>query len=49
MKRINRVPDFKIYVDNHRQSSTTMTRRLDEYETEFLPFVTANIVIEVDH
>lgn len=49
MKRINRVPAFKIYVDNRRQSSTTMTRRLDEYETEFLPFVTANIVIEVDH
>ncbi|MEO8739603.1 MAG: hypothetical protein ABI537_07870 [Casimicrobiaceae bacterium] len=50
MKRINRVPDFKIYVNSRRQSSSAaMTRRLDDYETEFLPFVTANIVIEVDH
>ena len=50
MKRINRVPDFTIYITNSRQSSDQrMNQRLSEYEREFLPSMTANLVIEVNH
>lgn len=50
MKRLHRVPDFTIYVTNPRQSSgQAMARRLAEYEAEFLPSTTANLVIEVEY
>jgi len=50
MKRLHRVPDFTIYVTNSRQSSgQAMARRLAEYEAEFLPSTTANLVIEVEY
>jgi hypothetical protein len=50
MKRINRTPDFTIYVTNPRHSSgETLGRRLAEYEAEFFPSITANIAIELQH
>ena len=48
MKRINRVPDFAIYVtDPERSGSETMDRRLAEYEEAFFPADAANIVIRL--
>lgn len=48
MKRINRVPDFSIYVTNPRQSSSkALERRLARYESEFAPLAKANIVVEI--
>lgn len=50
MKRINRVPAFRIYVTNPRASgSELMARKLAAYETEFSPLSTADIVIAVDY
>jgi uridine kinase len=50
MKRINRVPDFSIYVTHFQQSSgVIMDRRLSEYEASFTPSATANIVVELVH
>jgi 2-phosphoglycerate kinase len=50
MRRINRVPHFTIYVTNPRHASgKTLDRWLAEYEAEFLPSATANMVIEVEH
>jgi uridine kinase len=50
MKRINREPDFSIYVTNPRQSSgKVMDRRLSEYEVAFTPLATANIEVEIQH
>jgi uridine kinase len=49
MKRINRDPDFSIYVTNARQSSgKVMARRLGAYEAAFSPQATAHIVVEID-
>ena len=48
MKRINRVPDFAIYVtDPERSGSEAMDRRLAEYEEAFFPADAANIVIRL--
>ena len=50
MKRINRVPDFSIYVTNPAQSSgAIMDRRLSEYEAAFAPSARANVVVEIEH
>ena len=50
MRRINRVPDFAIYVTNARRSSgVAMDRRLSAYEATFAPSVKANIVVAVEH
>jgi uridine kinase len=50
MKRINRNPDFSIYVTNPRQSSgRVMDRRLSEYEAAFAPLATSNIEVEIQH
>jgi uridine kinase len=50
MKRINRVPDFAIYVTNPRHSgSRLLERRLSAYEAAFTPSTKANIVVEIEH
>ena len=50
MKRINRVPDFSIYVTKPQQpSSGALERRLAKYEDEFVPEAKANIVVEITH
>ena len=50
MKRINRVPDFAIYVTNLQQSSgVIMDRRLSAYEATFAPSANANFVVEIEH
>jgi len=50
LKRINRVPDFSIYVMNPAQSSgANMDRRLSEYEAAFTPWARANVVVEIKH
>ncbi|MEO8674234.1 MAG: hypothetical protein ABI569_01565 [Casimicrobiaceae bacterium] len=48
MKRINRVPDFAIYVtDPERSGSEIMDHRLAAYEEAFFPADAANIVIRL--
>ena len=48
MKRINRVPDFSIYVTNPRHSSSKLlAQRLSAYEAAFAPSRKANIVVEI--
>jgi uridine kinase len=50
MRRINRVPDFAIYVTNPRRSSgVAMDRRLSAYEASFAPSAKANIVMAIEH
>ncbi len=50
MKRINRVPNFSIYVTNPQQSSSKMLKKwLSAYEAEFAPLSKANIVVEIEH
>jgi 2-phosphoglycerate kinase len=50
VKRINRVPDFSIYLTNAQQSSgVVMERRLSAYEAKFAPSVKANVVVEIEH
>jgi uridine kinase len=50
MKRINRVPDFSIYVTHLRKSSgAIMERRLSEYEALFSPYAIADIVVDLAH
>src|SRR5690242_12658841 len=50
MKRINRVPDFAIYVTNpHHSGSRQLERRLSAYEAAFAPSTKASIVVEIDH
>jgi uridine kinase len=50
MKRINRVPDFAIYVTNPRHSgSRLLERRLSAYEAAFTPSTKANFVVEIEH
>jgi uridine kinase len=50
MKRINRVPNFSIYVTNPQQSSSkTLEKWLSAYEAEFAPLSKANIVVEIEH
>jgi len=48
MKRINRVPDFSIYVTNPRHPGSKMLKEgLAAYEAEFSPATRANIVVTV--
>ena len=50
MKRINRVPDFSIYVTNPQHSSSRrLEGRLSTYEAAFVPSAKANIVVEIEH
>jgi len=50
MKRINRSPDFAIYVTNPKQSgSQQLARRLSAYEAEFAPYATADIIVQIEH
>jgi len=50
MKRINRVPDFSVYVTSpQRSSSEAMVERLAKYEEEFVPATKANIVVKLEH
>src|SRR6059058_2505831 len=49
MKRINRVPDFSIYVTNPRHAgSKLLAQRLSAYEAAFVPSRKANIVMEIE-
>jgi uridine kinase len=49
MKRIGRVPDFKIYVTNPKRTpSTAVKKRLASYEAAFNPSVNANLVANVE-
>jgi uridine kinase len=50
MKRINRVPDFSIYVTHRGHSgSAVMKHRLAEYEAAFAPAKKASLVIDIRH
>ena len=50
MSRINRVPDFSIYLVNTRASgSKFMDRRLSAYEAAFAPSARASIVVTIEH
>ena len=50
MKRINRTPDFSIYVTKPQHSSSrSLERRLAAYEEEFAPSMKASIVVEIGH
>ncbi len=49
LKRINRVPDFSIYVTHPRHSgSKLLAQRLAAYEAAFAPSRKANIVMEIE-
>ena len=50
MKRINRIPDFSIYVTNPlRSGGAAMDRRLSAYEAAFSPSTIANMVVKIEH
>lgn len=50
MKRINRVPDFSIYVTNPQHSSSKLLeRRLSAYEAAYAPSARANFVVNIAH
>ena len=50
MKRINRVPDFKIYVgDMKRSVSRAVQRMLAAYDAEFKPAQTADLVLKIEY
>ena len=50
MKRINRIPDFSIYVTNPWYSSSKiLERRLSAYEAAFAPSAKANVVVNIEH
>jgi uridine kinase len=50
MKRINRVPDFAIYVTNPQHSgSRVLGQLLSAYEATYAPSTKANIVVEIEH
>ena len=50
MKRINRVPDFAIYITNPRHSgSKALEQLLSAYEAAYDPSPKANIVVEIEH
>jgi uridine kinase len=49
MKRINRVPDFSVYVMNPKHSSSKpLERRISAYEAAFAPTATASIVVKIE-
>ena len=50
MKRMNRVPDFSIYLTKPRQSRNRVVRRLlSAYEAGFSPSAKADLVLKVEH
>jgi len=50
MKRINRVPDFAIYVTNPQHpGSRVLEQLLSAYEAAYAPAAKANIVVEIDY
>jgi hypothetical protein len=50
MKRINRVPDFAIYVTNPQHSgSRALKEQLSAYEATYSPLKKANMVVEIEH
>ena len=50
MKRINRVPDFAIYVTNPQHSgSRVLEQLLSAYEAAYAPSTKANIVVAIEH
>ena len=50
MKRISRVPAFRIYVTNpQRWSSPLIARKLAAYEAAFSPSLKADIVVKVEY
>src|SRR5207302_7822824 len=50
MKRINRIPDFSMYVVNPlRSGAEIMDRRLAAYEAAFSPSTIANMVVKIEH
>jgi shikimate kinase len=49
MKRLNRVPNFSVYITNSRHSgSKLLEKRHAAYEAAFAPIATANIVVEIE-
>ena len=49
MKRINRIPDFSMYLTNPQQSSSPiMERQLSAYEAAFAPATKANIAVRIE-
>jgi hypothetical protein len=50
MKRINRVPDFAIYVTNPQHSgSRALEQLLSAYEAAYAPSTKANLVVEIEY
>lgn len=50
MKRINRVPDFSIYVTNPQHpGSKALERLLSAYEATYAPSTKANLVVEIEY
>jgi uridine kinase len=50
MQRINRVPDFSIYVTNRAHpGSKLLAQKLSTYEAEFAPATKANIVAAIEY
>jgi uridine kinase len=50
LKRINRVPDFSIYVANPEHSrNAILESRLSHYEAAFAPSVKADVVVTLEH
>jgi len=50
MKRINRVPDFAIYVTNpQRSGSKVLEQQLSAYEATYAPSKKANMVVEIEY
>jgi uridine kinase len=50
MKRINRIPDFAIYVTNPQHSgSRVLEQLLSAYEAAYVPRTKANLVAEIEY
>jgi uridine kinase len=49
MKRINRIPDFSLYVADPLRSKRKMDKRLASYEAAFSPSTTATMVVRIEH
>ena len=49
MQRINRIPDFSLYVANPLRSGRKMDKRLESYEEAFSPSTTATMVVRIEH
>ena len=49
MQRINRIPDFSLYVADPLRSKRKMDKRLASYEAAFSPSTTATMVVRIEH